>query len=127
MATNRTAQVIDETSALTSEHSTPANNNHRNHDGVSTFEMAELLAALQAMRNGDFSVRLPGDWTELGGKIADRFNEIVSSNARMAKELTQVGEVVGKEGKAQQRVKFDPSSGAWGEMELSANTLIEVR
>ena len=37
----------------------------------------ELLQALLAMRDGDFSVRLPGDWTGLDGKIADTFNEIV--------------------------------------------------
>ena len=35
---------------------------------------------LQAMRDGDFSVRLPGDWTGLEGKIADTFNEIVAAN-----------------------------------------------
>ena len=62
--------------------------------GVSTFDLAELLEALQAMRSGDFSVRLPGDWTDLGGKIADTFNDIVAANARMAKELALVGQVV---------------------------------
>ena len=30
-----------------------------------------LLAALTAVADGDFSVRLPGDWTGLDGKIAD--------------------------------------------------------
>ena len=39
-----------------------------------------LLAALQAMRRGDFSVRLPGDQTGIDGKIADTFNEIVASS-----------------------------------------------
>src|SRR5690554_3403035 len=29
-----------------------------------------LLGALQSMRNGEFSVRLPGHWTGLAGKIA---------------------------------------------------------
>ena len=44
----------------------------------------ELLHALQAMRIGDFSVRLPSDRTGLEGKIADTFNEIVAANERMA-------------------------------------------
>ncbi|MBC7819206.1 MAG: HAMP domain-containing protein, partial [Planctomycetaceae bacterium] len=92
---------------------------------VSAFDLAELLEALQSMRSGDFSVRLPGDWTELGGKIADTFNDIVAANARMAKELALVGQVVGKKGKAQQRVKFERTTGAWGEMESSVNTLID--
>ena len=47
-------------------------------------ELSTLLSALQRMKDGDFSVRLPGDWTGLDGKIADTFNEIVASNARMA-------------------------------------------
>jgi hypothetical protein len=59
-------------------------------------ELSELLGALQAVRDGDFSVRLPGDWTGLEGKIADTFNEIVASNERMAAELERVGTVVGK-------------------------------
>src|SRR5262247_4546572 len=88
-------------------------------------ELSELLRVLQAVRDGDFSVRLPGDWTGLEGKIADTINEIVSSNARMASELERVGKVVGKQGKTRQRVKFGRASGAWGEMETSVNTLID--
>jgi len=88
-------------------------------------ELSELLGALQAVRDGDFSVRLPGDWTGLEGKIADTFNEIVAANARMADELERVGNVVGKRGKTRQRVKFGRVGGAWGEMESSVNTLID--
>jgi HAMP domain-containing protein/CheY-like chemotaxis protein/signal transduction histidine kinase len=89
------------------------------------FQLSELLRVLQAVRDGDFSVRLPGDWTGLEGKIADTVNEIVQSNARMASELERVGKVVGKQGKTRQRVKFGRASGAWGEMETSVNTLID--
>jgi HAMP domain-containing protein/CheY-like chemotaxis protein/signal transduction histidine kinase len=77
------------------------------------------------MRDGDFSVRLPGDWTGLEGKIADTFNEIVAANQKMAQELQRVGQVVGKEGKTRERTRFDQSKGAWGEMEVSVNTLVE--
>jgi len=77
------------------------------------------------VRDGDFSVRLPGDWTGLEGKIADTFNEIVASNARMASELERVGTVVGKQGQTRQRVKFGRPTGSWGEMEASVNTLID--
>src|SRR5207253_8630885 len=40
-------------------------------------DLSVILAGLQTMRDGDFSVRLPGAWTGLAGKIADTFNEIV--------------------------------------------------
>ena len=84
-----------------------------------------VLAGMQAMRDGDFSVRLPGDWTGLEGKIADTFNEIIAANQQMAQELTRVGQVVGKEGKTRERTRFIQSKGAWGAMEVSVNTLME--
>src|SRR2546426_410459 len=88
-------------------------------------ELRTVLSSLQAMRDGDFSVRLPGDWTGLEGKIADTFNEIVATNQQIAHELQRVGQVVGKEGKTRERARFDQSKGAWGEMEVSVNTLVE--
>ncbi|HEY3696246.1 HAMP domain-containing protein, partial [Phenylobacterium sp.] len=86
--------------------------------------MHGLLEALQAMRVGDFSVRLPSHLDGEAGRIADAFNDIVSANARMAQQLDRVGEVVGREGKTRTRVRFGLSSGAWGDMEDSVNTLI---
>ncbi|MGC2415997.1 MAG: HAMP domain-containing protein [Stellaceae bacterium] len=93
-------------------------------DGES-LDLRHMLQALQAMRVGDFSVRLPADRTGLAGKIADTFNEIVAANERMAYELEYVGQVVGREGKTRQRVKFGLVHGAWGAMERSVNTLID--
>src|SRR6201986_5245494 len=74
----------------------------------------DLLHALQAMRSGDFSVRMTGDHLGSEGKIADTFNEIVAANQRMAQQLARVGQVVGREGKTRQRVKFDLASGSRG-------------
>ena len=93
--------------------------------GGTPAELHELLNALQSMRVGDFSVRMPGSETGILGKIADTFNEIVAANERMAQQLDRVGHVVGREGKTRQRVKFGLSNGAWGEMETSVNTLID--
>jgi len=55
--------------------------------------MQDLLHALQAMRAGDFSVRMTGDHLGIEGKIADTFNEIVAANQRMAQQLERVGQV----------------------------------
>src|ERR1700688_4559810 len=87
--------------------------------------LTNLLTALQAMRLGDFSVRMAGDQLGILGKIADAFNDIAAANERMAEQLEHVGEVVGREGKTRYRVKFGGVSGAWGEMEHSVNTLID--
>src|SRR6201746_775746 len=86
--------------------------------------LQDLLHALQAMRSGDFSVRMTGDHLGIEGKIADTFNEIVAANQRMAQQLERVGQVVGREGKTRQRVKFDLSSGSWADMEGSVNARI---
>ncbi len=84
-----------------------------------------LLLALQGVRSGDFSVRLPNDWSGIDGKIADTFNEIVQGYQKIDHELKRVGQVVGKEGRTRERTRFDYSKGAWGEMEGSVNTLID--
>jgi HAMP domain-containing protein/CheY-like chemotaxis protein/signal transduction histidine kinase len=92
---------------------------------VDSKHLAELLHALQAMRVGDFSVRMAGDRVGIMGKIADTFNDIVGTNQRMARQLERVGQVVGRDGRTRQRVRFGLSDGAWGEMEASVNSLID--
>jgi len=101
------------------------NNNGRPEAATEPADLAMILAGLQTMRNGDFSVRLPSAWTGLSGKIADTFNEIVAANQQMAQELKRVGKAVGKEGKTRERVRLHESRGAWAEMEMSVNTLVE--
>ncbi len=44
---------------------------------------------------------------------------------QIAQQLQEVGQVVGREGKTRKRVQFNLSSGSWGEMESSLNTLID--
>src|SRR5579864_1066025 len=88
-------------------------------------DLSLILASLQTMRDGNFSVLLPGHWTGLAGKIADTFNEIVTANQQIAEELKRVGQVVGKEGRTREKTRFQQSKGSWGEMEVSVNTLVE--
>ncbi|WP_088348752.1 HAMP domain-containing protein [Rhodomicrobium sp. R_RK_3] len=94
-------------------------------NGEADPQIHQLLAILHSVRDGDFSVRLPGDWTHLWGKVADAFNEIVSANQRMAQQLEQVGQHVGRDGRTRQRVRLGAKGGAWLAMEESVNTLVE--
>ena len=124
---NETSTVVSTRSTATKRNghvSSKGRDGHGHANGTAA-EFHVLLYGLQSMRDGDFSVRLPGDWTGLEGKIADTFNEIVAANQQMAQELRRVGQVVGKEGKTRERTRFDQSKGAWGEMEVSVNTLVE--
>src|SRR4051812_39574061 len=69
-------------------------------------DLKTVLRALVAFKGGDFSVRLPDDWTGVAGEVADSFNEVISTNERLALELDRVGRVVGKEGRIKQRASL---------------------
>jgi len=84
-----------------------------------------LLAALMALKKGDFSARMPTDWGGQAGKIADTLNDIIENNAHIAREITQVSRVVGKEGRLAQRASVPTVMGGWASIVKSVNTLID--
>src|SRR6201984_3258638 len=122
-------RTVESATAPIANHEVKAKLKNNGHTGlldhVTATDLSVILGALQNMRDGDFSVRLPGSWTGLAGKVADTFNSIVAANQQMAQELKRVGQVVGKEGRTRERTRFHESRGAWGEMEVSINTLVE--
>lgn len=87
--------------------------------------LSHLLFTLQAVRAGNFSVRMPVDWPDQWGRAADAINDIIATNEHMAQQLALVGQVVGREGKTKQRLRIGSAAGAWGEMESSINGLID--
>src|SRR5205809_374730 len=84
-----------------------------------------LLKTLLAFKKGDFSARLPGDWTGEAGKIADTFNEIIELSDKTARELERVSSVVGKEGKIVHRAAVPAAKGSWLRLVDSTNLLID--
>jgi HAMP domain-containing protein/signal transduction histidine kinase/CheY-like chemotaxis protein len=84
-----------------------------------------LLKTLVAFKKGDFSARLPGEWTGEAGKIADTLNEIIELSEKTAKELERVSRVVGKEGKIVHRSTVPGASGSWLRLVESTNLLID--
>ncbi len=87
--------------------------------------LEQLLDAMHAVSAGDFSVRLPAHWDGIAGKLAERFNEIVSHNRRLAEDLARVGDKVGRRGQTRQRLVAANRQGAWAGMEQSVNGLID--
>src|SRR6266478_3049076 len=100
----------------------PANGSRFN--GDNQVELKQLLNALIAFKRGNFSVRLPADWTGLAGKVADTFNEVIAINERMSRELERIGRVVGKEGRIGQRISLGAVSEGWADSIGCINTLI---
>jgi HAMP domain-containing protein/signal transduction histidine kinase/ActR/RegA family two-component response regulator len=78
-----------------------------------------------AFKRGDFSTRLPEDWTGVAGKIADTFNDVIRTNQRMTQELERVVRVVGKEGRITQRAALSEVSESWSDAIGCINVLIE--
>ncbi len=90
----------------------------------SDFDTGQLLAALMAFKRGDFSTRLPDDWTGVPGKIADTFNAVIETNQRMTRELERMVRVVGKEGRISQRASLGEVSNSWADAIQCINVLI---
>ena len=84
-----------------------------------------LLGVLADVERGDFSARMPLEWTGVAGKIADRLNNVIAANQTLGIELARVSRVVGKEGKLSQRVRLAGIRQGWSESVESVNSLIE--
>jgi HAMP domain-containing protein/signal transduction histidine kinase/DNA-binding response OmpR family regulator len=89
-----------------------------------TLDASAVLTALNALKKGDFTVRLPLEWTGTAGKVADAFNDAVELNQRMARELDRLSRIVGKEGKIAARASLGNVSGSWADAINSVNELI---
>ncbi|MEH6436557.1 response regulator [Massilia sp. DD77] len=84
-----------------------------------------LLNTLMALKKGDFSVRMPSDWTGVSGKIADTLNDIIETKQKMVETVTEVSRVVGREGHLTQRADLPGVVGGWSTIISSVNTLID--
>ena len=85
----------------------------------------QLLGAMVAFRDGDFSVRLPGDWPGTDGRIAEAFNQSVAYEARITREVARLSATVGKEGRLKQRMSVPGATGEWAEKVDYINTLLD--
>jgi HAMP domain-containing protein/CheY-like chemotaxis protein/signal transduction histidine kinase len=84
-----------------------------------------ILQTLMALKKGDFSARMPSDWSGVSGKIADTLNDIIETNERIVKSVTEVSRVVGREGRLTQRAPVTNVSGGWATIISAVNTLID--
>src|SRR5216110_3401599 len=88
-------------------------------------EITVILGALNALKRGDGSVRLPADWTGSLGRVADVFNDVVERNERMTRELERLSRVVGKEGRLGKRCNMGDVTGFWRDSIDAVNLLID--
>ena len=94
-------------------------------DMAEQLDVKLLLSTLMALKKGDFSVRMPSDWTGVSGKIADTLNDIIETKEKMVEAVTEVSRVVGREGHLTQRASVPGVVGGWSTIISSVNTLID--
>ena len=85
-----------------------------------------LLSVLAKVKEGDFSARMPLEWTGVSGKVADGLNDVIIANQVLEAELARVSRVVGQQGKLSQRVVLGGETQSWSGSVESVNDLIEA-
>jgi len=85
----------------------------------------QLLAALRSFKRGDFNVKLRDDLIGVDGQICEAFNEIVAMARSIREEAAEVCTAVGKEGRAQKRLRRLNTSGGWADYIGAVNEVID--
>ena len=87
-------------------------------------DLADLLTALRAARDGDFSQRLTPRGNGAMGQVADALNALLQRNDEMSQELVRVGKIIGREGRMTERAELS-GAGAWATGVDALNALID--
>ena len=85
-------------------------------------ERKDLLRALQAFEEGDFSARASEG--QPGSPVVRALNNVIGTNERVAGELARISRAVGKEGRLFERAALKKARGSWGTSITAVNTLI---
>jgi signal transduction histidine kinase/CheY-like chemotaxis protein/HAMP domain-containing protein len=95
-------------------------------DNRDTIDADVLLTVLAQVKQGDFSSRMPVNWSGLAGKVADGLNDVIASNQALETELARISEVVGHEGELSQRMAIGGWTQNWTKSVNSINSLIDA-
>jgi HAMP domain-containing protein/signal transduction histidine kinase/AmiR/NasT family two-component response regulator len=93
-----------------------------NHSSKNEIDL--LVDVLKAVKNGNFSVRLPYEKGGILTGAGELINDIISLNEHMAHEFLRVGKIVGQEGRMTERASVGPAKGSWADSVHSVNQLI---
>jgi HAMP domain-containing protein/CheY-like chemotaxis protein/signal transduction histidine kinase len=87
-------------------------------------ELRRLLAGLRDLEAGDFRVRLEPNGDALIVELIDTFNEIAERNQRLCDEIGRVAQVVGREGRMDERASIGRVSRGWSDCVNGVNELV---
>ena len=83
-----------------------------------------LLRTLEAVRDGDFTVRASVRGNDALSLVETTFNEIVERNELLTRELLRVSQRVGRDGDVHERASMSDSRGGWATSIGAVNALI---
>ncbi|WP_236257477.1 HAMP domain-containing protein [Streptomyces hygroscopicus] len=81
---------------------------------------------MNALCDGDFTVRADSSAEGLAGELAGVFNQLVARNAHLAGELRRVRREVVRQGRLDERITASPGQGAWATSVDVANQLVDA-
>ncbi|MCZ7456733.1 HAMP domain-containing protein [Streptomyces sp. WMMC940] len=87
--------------------------------------LRKLLAGLTAVRDGDFSARLPEEADGIMGEIAAVYNGMADQLSLVTSEVTRVASEVGGEGRLGGHARVKGVSGVWQELTTGVNTMAD--
>ncbi|EME51002.1 GAF sensor hybrid histidine kinase [Amycolatopsis decaplanina DSM 44594] len=87
--------------------------------------LRRLLEGLKAVRDGDFSTRLPQAEDALMDEMAVVFNGMVDRLALFTSEVTRVAREVGTDGKLGGQAAVPSASGTWKDLTDSVNAMVQ--
>src|SRR5713226_9122734 len=94
-------------------------------NGSMEIRSRRMLATMVAFRDGNFSVRLPSDWEGIDGQIATAFNQALSHEDQLSREVERLSRIVGREGRLTQRMSVPGATGGWAAKADCFNTLLD--
>src|SRR5271170_1002382 len=119
------SRLVNTRPLATSGNGKPRKRDLRSSTNNSEARSQMLLAAMLAFRDGDFSWRLPSDWADAEGRIAEAFNQTIAQEDRIAREVERLSMTVGRDGRLKQRMSLPGAIGQWATKVDSINTLID--
>jgi HAMP domain-containing protein len=84
-----------------------------------------MPASMLSFRGGNFSVRLPSNWDGMDGQIAAAFNQAISYEERLSREVERLGRTVSREGRLKQRMSVPGAIAGWAGKVDCFNTLLD--
>ncbi|WP_432076012.1 HAMP domain-containing protein [Streptomyces wuyuanensis] len=87
--------------------------------------LRKLLAGLTAVRDGDFSARLPEEADGIMGEIAAVYNGMADQLSLVTSEVTRVASEVGGEGRLGGHARVKGVGGVWQELTTGVNTMAD--